>query len=262
MNGQPPLLTVVALAHRDGEHLRKCCASLRSLLNLAKVETLVVLDDGADDTTAQIAARVSARVVRNRFVNFSMQRNFALDAATTRWVFFIDADERMTPELAGEVAQLLGAPEHAAYRVPRRNILFGKEVRHTGWYPDYQIRLLEVSKCRYDAGRDVHEFPEVQGTIGTLQHPLIHFNYATWRQFLAKQRAYAPLEAKALYAAGHRARLRSLVGQPLREFKRRFIEYRGYRDGLLGLSLSVAMAAYRLVAYLYLYSMQRRPPAR
>jgi hypothetical protein len=119
------------------------------------------------------------------------------------------------------------------------------------------VRLLRTDRCRYDETQAVHEVPIVEGSIGTLKHPLIHFNYATWRQFVAKQRSYAPLEARALYAAGHRAHLRSFIGQPLREFKRRFFEYRGYKDGLLGFELSLAMSAYRLFVCWHLYRLQK-----
>ncbi len=165
----------------------------------------------------------------------------------------------MPSALASEIARTVRSGRDAAYRVPRRNILFGREVRHTGWSPDYQVRLLMTSRCRYDETQAVHEVPQVQGSIGTLNHPLVHFNYRTWRQFIAKQRAYAPLEARALHAAGHRAHLRSLLGQPAREFKRRFFDYRGYRDGAVGLGLSLAMAAYKLVVYWRLYRMAPRP---
>ena len=251
-------LTVVALAWREGEHLAKCFASIQRLVELANAQALVVLDASADPATSKIAQKVSRRVVTNKFESFPRQRNFALDAVTTQWVFFIDADERMTRPLAEEIAVVLRTGTEAAYKVPRRNVFFSKEVRHTGWWPDYQIRLLQVDKCRYNEAIQVHEVPDVQGTLGTLSNPLIHFNYDTWRQFISKQRFYAPREAQALYAAGHVAHLHSFLGQPVREFKRRFVDYKGYKDGVLGLSLSLAMAAYKLLVYWYLYRLNRR----
>ncbi|MDQ3704434.1 MAG: glycosyltransferase family 2 protein [Chloroflexota bacterium] len=254
-----PRLTVAALAWREGEHLAKCFASLRHLRELTNVRTLIVLDACADLATADIAHHVADKVLSHPFENFSRQRNFALDAVPTDWVFFIDPDERMTGPLAVELVEVMAAGEAEAYRVPRRNILFGKEVRHTGWSPDYQVRLLRTDRCRYDETQAVHEVPLVDGSTGTLKHPLIHFNYATWRQFIAKQRSYAPLEARALHAAGHRAHLRSFIGQPAREFKRRFFEYRGYKDGVLGFQLSLGMSAYRLLTYWHLYRLQKAP---
>lgn len=252
-----PRLTVAALAYREGEHLAKCFASLRHLCELIDAPTLIVLDANADATTADLAHHVADEVLSHPFENFSRQRNFALDAVSTDWVLFIDPDERMTKPLALELVEVLAAGEAAAYRVPRRNILFGKEVRHTGWSPDYQVRLLRTGRCRYDETQAVHEVPLVDGGIGTLKHPLVHFNYASWRQFIAKQRSYAPLEARALYVAGHRAHPRSFIGQPLREFKRRFFDYRGYKDGVRGFQLSLAMSAYRLLTYWHLYRLHK-----
>lgn len=255
--GRGPGLTIVALAWQEGEHLRKCFASVKLLVEMTGAQTLVVLDAEADALTAQLAREVAQRVRVAKFDSFAAQRNRALSLAETDWVFFIDADERMTPELAREVAQVLLEGSSAAYRVPRRNILFRHEVRHTGWWPDYQVRLLKRTSSKYNEARPVHEVPEVGGSIGTLKEPLVHFNYDNWQQFVSKQLYYAPLEAQLLFAEGMRARRRSFLGQPLREFKRRFIDYRGYRDGLLGLELSAAMSVYKVLVYWHLRRLGR-----
>jgi len=260
MSGPNTSLTIIALAWNEADHLGPCFRSLEPLIELTGAETLIVLDAEADERTAAVARKVAARLEVSRFVDFATQRNRALDLAATDWVFFIDADERCTQPLAEEIASAIGRSECAAFRVPRRNILFGREIRHTGWWPDYQVRLLRRSRVRYDESRKVHEYPLVAGETCTLLNPLIHYNYDTWAHFLRKQRTYAPLEAAALYREGHRARPRSFVGQPLREFKRRFIDYQGYRDGLTGLALSVAMALYRAETYRQLGRMQNRNP--
>jgi len=249
MTGPNSALTIVALAWHEAEQLQPCFESLRHLIDLANAKTLIVLDDTADEATRVAAHKVSTRVVEAPFVTFSAQRNLALGLADTEWVFFIDPDERCTRPMAEEIKRAIMGEDCAAYRVPRRNFLFGREVRHTGWWPDYQIRLLRRRLVRYEESRKVHEFPEVEGEICTLLNPLIHYNYKSWEQFVQKQLAYAPLEAQALYEMGTRARLRNFVGQPLRELKRRYIDYEGYRDGLMGIALSVAMAAYRLETY-------------
>jgi glycosyltransferase involved in cell wall biosynthesis len=251
-------LTTIALAWREGQHLRECFRSIEPLRALTGCATLIVLDSDADPLTRSIAGEVADRVVEWEFVNFARQRNKALDLAQTKWVLFIDPDERCTPQLAEEIAHAIGHTQYAAYRLPRRNILFGHEVRHAGWWPDYQVRLVVRDKCRYDERREVHEVPIVQGAIGTLCEPLVHYNYESWGQFVAKQRSYAPLEARALYRQGRRARLRSLIGQPVREFKRRFFDYEGYKDGPLGLALSLAMALYTAEVYRRLLVLQRR----
>ena len=254
---QPTRLTIAALAWNEGEQVRACFNSVEPLVALTGAETLVLFDSEGDAATLEIAQQVVSRVAVVDFDNFARQRNRALDIALSEWVFFIDADERCTPRLCREIAQAVKAEGYAAYRIPRRNFLFGHEVRHTGWSPDYQLRLLKREACRYDETRGVHELPTVHGEVGTLEARLLHYNYRTWGQFFEKQRAYARLEAESLHQAGRKASLKSIIGQPLREFKRRYVDYRGYRDGLLGLALSLAMSFYVAQTYVRLWRLQR-----
>jgi (heptosyl)LPS beta-1,4-glucosyltransferase len=252
------LLSLVALARSEAKHLRECFASFEPLREAVTSEALIILDSRADEETRRVAAEVSERIVTSEFRSFPTQRNRALQGAHGDWVFFIDPDERCTSQLAREIVEVLREPTHAAYRVPRRNYFFGREVRHTGWWPDYQVRLLKRELCRYDEEREVHELPVCAGTVGTLASPLIHYNYENWRQFASKQRAYTKLEARSLHQRGRRARPRSFVGQPLRELKRRLLDYQGYRDGALGIALSLAMALYALETQRQLWLLQRR----
>jgi (heptosyl)LPS beta-1,4-glucosyltransferase len=130
-------------------------------------------------------------------------------------------------------------------------------MRHTGWWPDYQLRLMRPARSHYDDSRQVHEYPIVSGEVYSLLNPLIHFNYANWGQFIGKQRTYAPLEAAALQSEGVRAHLRTLIGQPLRELHRRLVTYQGWRDGPQGIALSFAMALYRFEVYRRLRQLGR-----
>jgi len=257
INHEAPALTIIALAWKEREQLLGCFASLRPLVVLTGARTLVLFDSAGDVETLAIAHKVADRVVVAKFENFAKQRNLALSLADTRWVFFIDADERCTPSLAQEICKSIQSSDCAAYRVPRLNIFFGHEVKHTGWSPDYQIRLLERTSCHYDEARGVHELPTVNGTVGTLRSRLVHYNYTRWSQFLTKQRAYSALESEALFKVGRRATAKNMIGQPLRELKRRLIDYEGYKDGVLGITLSIAMALYVAKTYGTLWRIQR-----
>ncbi len=145
----------------------------------------------------------------------------------------------------------------AGYWAARRNYMFGHWVRHAGWYPDYQLRLLRRAAARYDESREVHEVAQLCGRDARLREPLIHYNYATWAQFRAKQHYYAAFEARILYQQGQRAKLRNFVLQPLREFRRRYISLRGWQDGWLGLALAMAMGWYEFRKYAILRGMDR-----
>lgn len=251
-------LSIVALARDEAQHLERCLQSLRPITNQTNSEIIVILDSRATEETEGIARSLASRLVVKEFTNFAAQRNAGLREAKGGWVFFIDADERCTRPLADEVVRSTRSTTCVAFRVARRNILFGREVKHAGWYPDYQIRLLRRSLCSYNETKAVHEVPEVDGAICTLQEPLIHYNYSSWRQFLAKQREYSRLEAETLWHQGMHVRPRALIGQPAREFLRRYVEYEGYKDGLLGLALSLAMSLYRGETYRKLLYRQWR----
>ncbi|MEP6776484.1 MAG: glycosyltransferase family 2 protein [Chloroflexota bacterium] len=242
-------LTIAILANNVAEHLPACFSSLSPLIAQTGARTLVLLNQDGDPATALSARSLADTVVERPFENFSRQRNYALKLAETDWLLFIDADERLTAALCNEIATVLRRDVGGGWRVPRRNFLFGHEMRHTGWWPDYQLRLMRPAVSHYDEYRPVHEYPIVTGEVYSLLNPLIHFNYANWGQFIDKQRTYAPLEAAALHGEGVRARPLSLIGQPLRELHRRLITYHGWRDGLQGIALSFAMALYRVDVY-------------
>jgi len=229
-------ITAAIIARDEAQHLGPCLRSVAWA-----TERLVVLDQRTTDDSAVVAAAHGARVVERPFTTFPSQRNAALELVRTPWVLFIDADERVTPSLAREILERLADASVAApvgYWIPRRNLIWGGWIRHGGWYPDYQLRLLRVGRARYDEQRDVHELVQIDGPTGVLSECLIHYNYATLAQFMRKQRQYSSLEAERLARADGRLRPHSLVLQPLREFRRRLITLAGYRDGWRGILLA------------------------
>jgi glycosyltransferase involved in cell wall biosynthesis len=195
-----------------------------------------------DDTAARAVAR-GARVATRALDSFATQRNAALEQAIGEWVLFVDADEVVTPSLAAEIRAALAQPgEVAGFWIPRRNYICGRWIRHAGWHPDEQLRLLHRGRARYDERRPVHEVVLLDGPAAHLGEPLVHYNYDDLAQFRRKQARYADLEARALRARGIRPRPHNFVLQPLREFCRRYVTLHGYREGLLGLQLSALLA--------------------
>lgn len=207
-------------------------------------ERIVILDTRTTDRTSAIAASMGARVVAHRFEDFARQREFGLSLPSTDWLFYVDSDERATPALAAEIRQVIEREDCVGWWVPRRNMIWGKEIRHGGWYPDYQLRLLRLGYAHYDMTREVHEIVELDGQEGHLREPLIHHNYRTVRQFIAKQQQYVDLEAGIRLKQGIRPHAWTYPLQPLREFKRYYWSLRGYRDGFHGLLLSLLVAYY------------------
>lgn len=206
-----------------------------------------MLDTQSTDETAALAEAAGAEVMQRRFTDFAQVRNLALDAIQEPWVFFVDADERATPELAEEIRAVTTERPEDGWWVPRHNYLFGKLTLGAGWYPDYQMRLLRRGKARYE--RAVHEVVVLDGKAGHLRNPLIHYNYDSVAHFRAKQTRYCDYDAEVLYQQGVRARLYTPVTQSLRHFVWRFITLYGYRDGLHGLRLCLLTAWYEAVKY-------------
>jgi len=244
-------LVAVILTRNEAHHISDCVEALRGWC-----DTVVVWDSGSSDATQQLAYLAGAQVVERPFDNYAAQRQAALDTVNAEWILFIDADERVTPALREEILRMIADANRAkvdGYWLPRRNFIAGHETRHGGFFPDYQLRLLRRKRVRYDPERPVHEIVEVEGKTERLQEPLIHYNYRSWGQFYTKQPAYALHEARILRERGIRPRPQNFVLQPLREFWRRYIALRGFRDGLHGLKLAALLAwYYGFMPYWYL----------
>jgi (heptosyl)LPS beta-1,4-glucosyltransferase len=232
-------ITAGVIARDAAQDIAECLASVAWA-----DERLVILDTRTRDRTGDVAAALGARVAPHPFEDFARQRNYGLAEARGDWVFYIDTDERATPALAAELRQVAEEARHAGWWVPRRNLILGHEVRHGGWYPDYQLRLMRRGRAQYDLTREVHEVVQLDGAEGYLREPLVHHNYRTWAQFTAKQRQYIGYEAQILYKQGVRPRPWTYFLQPLREFRRRYFTLQGYRDGWFGLWLCLAVAYY------------------
>jgi len=222
-------LAAVILTYNEARHVADCIASVRW------ADRVVVFDSFSQDETVALAKAVGAEVAQEKFQNYAQQRNAALDALHTDWVFFVDADERGTPELGAEIRRVIAERPEMGWYVPRHNYIFGKLTLGAGWYPDYQLRLFRRKSAHYDQQRPVHELVQINGEVGHLKEPLIHYNYVDWEQFHAKQQHYVRYEAKILAERGIQPRPHNFVLQPLREFVRRALKLQGWRDGLPGL---------------------------
>lgn len=254
------MLSVIVLTWNEEKHLRACLDSVREF-----ADELLVLDSGNNPRIAEIAHQAATRREHRLFDNYPAHRNAAIDLASGDWIFFMDADERATVEFGRELREQIALSDERRARgeaalvgfwVPRKNIIFGKWIRYSGWSPDFQPRVLKKEYGRFDPKREVHELLMWDGEVGYLREPLIHYNYETIAQFLEKQNKYTQYEAQVWFAEGRRARLRGFVGQPMREFLRRYVSLQGWRDGLHGFLLSALMAYYALQRQKMLWKMR------
>lgn len=234
-----PTITAAIIARDEAPMIEECLASVAWA-----DERLVLLDTATRDRTRELAESLGARVEAQPFENFARQRDRALSLARSEWVLFVDADERVPPALRDEVLRAIAVGHVAGYWIPRHNVIMGRIVRGGGWYPDHQLRLLKRGRATFDPRRVVHEVALLDGPAGTLRAPLIHLNYRTFREFVRKQERYCRLDAERWLASYGRPRRRAVLGQPLREFHRRFVRMGGFREGPLGLALCLLLAYY------------------
>ena len=243
---------MIVLTLNEEQNIAACLDSV------SKADEVVVVDSGSTDRTLEIASATSARVVGHPFIDFADQRNYATSLLTSEWVLHIDADERMTPELWDEIRAILTNGSSDGYLVPCLNIIFGKPLKHGGWYPQYHLRLQRRAKALWYGA--VHEAATVDGPVGKLIQPIVHFGHPDVHTFLAKLDYYTTFEATrrndSIFLLGALALL-----TPFPYFVYKYVLQLGFLDGWRGLSVALLLSFYRCVTYLKALE-QRSPPAR
>ena len=222
----------------------------------AWANAVVVVDRGSADDTAALARSAGARVLEDVGPTIAAQRNAAIAIAPTEWVFALDADERITPELAAELARTVAAPQHPVYRVRRRNFYLGRELTRGRWGHDWVTRLFTRER-RY-VERRVHEGLERVENAGRLEQPLLHSPYRDLAHQLEKMERYARWGALDLHDAGRRASLWDLAGRPTGRFLRAWLLQGHILDGTFGLVTSSLGAYGTFLKYAHLWALGRR----
>ncbi len=221
-------LSLVVITRDAGAQLAACLDSVPFA-----AETLVV-DSGSRDDTVEIARARGARVIEQPWLGFGAQRRVAVEQAAHDWVLCLDADERLSPELAIAIGTTLRAPAHAAFEMARRNRFFGRWLRHGEGYPDWTIRLFDRRRARW-TDDVVHEHVVADGPIGRLDGDLLHASAESLDAYLAKQNRYSTLQAEAMHARGEHFSWVRLVGSPVVRFVRFYLLRAGFLDGSAGL---------------------------
>ena len=215
-----------------------------ALESLSWADEIIVVDSESTDDTVAIARRFTDHVIVRPWPGYIAQKNFAAEQARHDWIFSLDADERVTPELAAEIGTLLaGAPGAAGYRVPRVTFHLGRWMRSTDWYPDYQLRLYDRRRGRW-SGRHVHESVKADGPVRDLRGELQHYAYRDLAHHFQTIDRYTTLAARQMFEDGRRAGFFDLMIHPPAAFVRNYILRGGFKDGVPGLIVSAMNARY------------------
>jgi glycosyltransferase involved in cell wall biosynthesis len=217
-------LTVAIIALNAAAHIGPCLASARF------ADEILVVDSGSIDDTAAIALRHGARVETKAWLGFGRQKQHAVSIARNDWVLCLDADERVTEELARSIREALANPRYHAYRMARRNRFLGRWLAHGEGYPDWTVRLFHRAHASW-SNDDVHEAVLTTAQVGRLEGDLLHDSAEDVATYMTKQNRYTSLHAQALFNQGVRASYWRLIASPLMRFVKFYLLRAGFLDG-------------------------------
>jgi glycosyltransferase involved in cell wall biosynthesis len=244
-------LSIILITKNEAANIAACLESV------AWADEIIVVDSGSTDDTVARSLTFGAKVYVHDWQGFGIQKNRALSYATQDWVFSIDADERVTPELRAAIQAALAEPQFPAYRVSRLSNYCGRFMRHSGWYPDHIVRLFQRGKARFNDAL-VHETIVVQGETGLLAGELLHYSYDNLEQVLSKTNAYSTAAAQMKYQQGKSASLTGAVLRGLWTFFRTYCLRLGFLDGRQGLMVAVSNAEETYYRYLKLMLLNEK----
>lgn len=230
-------LSVIVITRNECANISDC------LLSLDFADEVIVLDNASSDGTADIARGHGAQVsVSLDWPGFGPQKNRALSLAKGDWVLSIDADERVTTELRAEILSVIADPSSLnVYRVPRLSSYCGQFMQHSGWNPDFVIRLFRRGRATFSDDL-VHERLVTSDTVGTLDAKLLHLSFPDFESVLDKVNRYSTAGALGMASKGNPASLWGAIGHGAWSFFRTFVLRRGFLDGQLGLALAISNA--------------------
>ena len=247
-----PKLSVTVITKDEEENLA------RALESVSWADEIVVVDCGSQDGTTDVAYRFTNRVSVRPWTSYGDQKNHAAELASHDWIFSLDADERVSSELAAEILVLIATePDHRGYRVPRVAFHLGRWIRSTDWYPDFQLRLYDRRAGRWTTP-SVHESVKVPRQVGRLRHELEHYTYRNLAHQFNTIDRYTTLAANDMATQGRHVGLIRLAVHPFLVFLRNYLFRGGIRDGSVGFIVSAMNAHYLFLKFAKLWERRHR----
>ena len=253
-------LSAIIIAKNEEKTIGDCLESVKW------ADEIIVVDDGSTDKTLEIVKKFGVKEVVKAPVNsnFSDRRNLGAKRASSKWLLYVDADERVTPVLRKEIESIVyslqstaGGP--VAYAIPRRNIRLTKELHRGGWWPDYVLRLMKRDKLIKWEG-ELHEQPKIDGKVGRLKEAFLHYSHrGSFEHKLQNTINWSKIEAQKLYDAGHPPMtVARFLSAMWREFYKRMIKYQAWRDGTEGIIETIYQVFSVFITYARLWELQEK----
>lgn len=238
-------VSVAIITHNEEKNISAALESVKDF------EDIVVVDSGSTDTTIEICRRYTERVFHHEWQGYAKQKQTAVDYAGRQWVLILDADERVTPELKSEMLERIANSTLSGFYLPRKNFFLGKWIRHSGWWPDYTLRLFK-KELSFVEQREVHEKVIVKGQPGYLKNPLEHYTYRSISEYIGKMEKYSTLSAKELLIKNTPSSISlffKMLTSPVFTFLKMYFLKQGFRDGMHGFILAVLYSFYTFLKY-------------
>lgn len=245
-------LSAVLITFNEEQKLR---AALSSLIEVC--DEIVVVDSGSSDRTREICDEFGCRFLSQAWLGYAKQKQFATEQASCEWVFNLDADEQLSPELVAELHAWKESEDGAfvAFQIPRLTYFMGRWIRHATWYPDWSLRLYRKDCGQWTGGR-IHEGFRTEGRVGRLSKPLLHFTYSGVSEYLVQLEKFSTLAAADLHDAGRQVDALRIATQPPATFLKNYVIKRGFLDGLPGLVVSFLAMVSTFFKLLKLWEMR------
>jgi glycosyltransferase involved in cell wall biosynthesis len=243
-------ISAVVLAKNAEEKIKKCLGSL------GWVDEIIVVDTGSVDKTKDIVLNIKAKFYPYDKGSYPEWRNYGKEKSQGNYLLYIDTDEVVDETLEKEIKSILSKwPANiSCYAIPRKNIVFGKWLKHGGWYPDYVIRLFKKNEL-VGWVNDLHEQPKFKGQLGYLKTPLIHYKEKTLGEMVVKTNKWSDIEAKLMFDANHPP-MNRFISAMFREFWSRFVINLAFLDGGEGIIMGIYQVYSRFISYAKLWEMQ------
>ncbi|MDH2925371.1 (heptosyl)LPS beta-1,4-glucosyltransferase [Nicoletella semolina] len=250
-----PTLSVAMIVKNEAQDLAACLDTVADW-----VDEIIILDSGSTDETKQIALSYGVKFFENTdWQGFGKQRQFAQQYVTSDYVLWLDADERVTPELKDAIQQAVRRDEkNAVYQLPRLSEVFGRQIRHSGWYPDYVTRLYRTDFAQY-GDELVHEkvhYPK-HANVVKLKGDLLHYTYKDLHHYLVKSASYAKAWAIQRANKGKKGSLLQGITHAIACFVKMYFLKAGFLDGKQGLLLAILSSHSTFIKYADLWNRTR-----
>jgi len=242
--------------YNEADYIEECIESC-----IPWADEIVIIDMESTDNTVELAGKYTDKIFTHPWLpTADPARNFGLQKVTGEWVMELDPDERVTEKLGRTFRRIADDPNSAnAYYVPYLTVMFGRPIRHSGWGNDEHMHFFRREKCTWLPY--VHLKPQIEGPVGRISRKdgcVVHLNYRDISHFIEKLNRYTTMEAERLHDENRPFHWLKLFYQPTKEFFRRYLVLKGYKDGVVGLFLAAMMAFYTQASYIKLWEMYDR----